>query len=123
MSTSDHPKSLKFANSTVEKAFTSLPWDIQVSFITNLDMVCHGKKPELEIDYLTSVDKGVIELKINGSPAFRCVYYNKLTGVVVVVAAYVKTTNGSPTKELPGITKRVSALKNPAKKAKPKPKK
>jgi len=123
MSISDNPKSIKFANNTVEKAFTSQPWDIQVSFVTNLDMVCHGRKPELEIDYLTSVDKGVIELKINGSPAFRCVYYNKLSDVVVVVAAYVKTTNGSPTKELPGIIKRVSLLKNPEKKAKPKPKK
>lgn len=123
MSASDSTKSIKFANKTVEKAFQALPWDIQVSFITSLDMVCQGRKPELEIDYLTSVAKGVIELKINGSPAYRCVYYNKLDDVVVVVAAFVKTTNGSPTKELSGIKTRVSDLKKPREKPKPKPKK
>jgi phage-related protein len=112
MSSSDNTKSVKFANNSVEKAFHALPWDIKVSFVHNLDMVCQGRKPELEIDYLTSVGKGVIELIINGSPAYRCVYYNKLDDVVVVVAAFVKTTNGKPTKELPGIKKRVSALKS-----------
>jgi phage-related protein len=112
MSNSDNTKCVKFANNSVEKAFQALPWDVQVSFAHNLDMVCQGRKPELDIDHLTSVDKGVIELKINGSPAYRCVYYNKLDEVVVVVAAFEKTTNGTATKQLPAIKKRVSLLKS-----------
>jgi len=111
MSTIDNPKSIKFANKTVSKEFGKLPEDVKVSFAHNLDMVCNGRKPELEVDHLTAVGKGVIELKINGSPAYRCVYYNKLDDVVIVLAAYVKTTNGKPTKEMVGLKTRVAALK------------
>ena len=38
---------------------------------------------------------GAIELIINGSPAFRCVYVAKYADMVVVLHSFVKTTNRS----------------------------
>ncbi|WP_416456029.1 type II toxin-antitoxin system RelE/ParE family toxin [Saccharophagus degradans] len=35
-----------------------------------------------------------MELKINGSPAFRCVYVAKYLNTVVVLHSFTKTTNG-----------------------------
>jgi phage-related protein len=83
-----------------EKAMKSLPEEHQVSFMHNLDLVASGMDPTMEIDHLESAGAGVIELKINGRPAFRCIYYNKLPGKVVVVHATPKTTNGSDPKIL-----------------------
>ncbi|EPM0511758.1 type II toxin-antitoxin system RelE/ParE family toxin [Pseudomonas plecoglossicida] len=40
-----------------------------------------------------SVGAGAIELIINGSPAFRCVYVAKFADMVVVLHSFVKTTN------------------------------
>ncbi|WP_322366108.1 type II toxin-antitoxin system RelE/ParE family toxin [Pseudomonas sp. Teo4] len=42
-----------------------------------------------------SVGAGAIELIINGSPAFRCVYVAKYADMVVVLHSFVKTTNRS----------------------------
>jgi len=42
-----------------------------------------------------SVGAGAIELIINGSPAFRCVYVAKFADMVVVLHSFVKTTNRS----------------------------
>ncbi|MGZ8221542.1 MAG: type II toxin-antitoxin system RelE/ParE family toxin [Methylobacter sp.] len=36
---------------------------------------------------------GVIELRKNGSPAFRCIYVAKYQDAVVVLHAFAKTTN------------------------------
>ena len=52
-------------------------------------------RPYLPIVPLASVGKGVYELKINGSPAYRCVYVAKYKDRVVVLGAFTKTTNGT----------------------------
>jgi len=43
---------------------------------------------------LDSIGAGVIELRKNGSPAFRCIYVAKYQDAVVVLHAFAKTTNG-----------------------------
>ena len=48
----------------------------------------------MPIKHLDSVGQGVIELKKNGSPAFRCVYVTKYLDAVIVLHSFTKTTNG-----------------------------
>jgi phage-related protein len=40
------------------------------------------------------VGKGAIELKINGSPAFRSIYCAKYNDTVYILHSFSKTTNG-----------------------------
>lgn len=103
------PKEIVFCP-RAEKELKSLPENHQIAFLQNLSMVAHGMAPTMAIDHLESAGAGVIELKINGRPAFRCVYYNKLPGQVIVVHATVKTTNGSDPKILKLVKQRLKAL-------------
>lgn len=93
----------------VEKELKSLPEAHQISFMHNLNLVANGIDPTLGIDHLESAGAGVIELKINGRPAFRCIYYNKLPTKVLVVHATLKTTNGSDPKILKLVKQRLKA--------------
>ncbi len=105
-------KEIVFLSKRVEKDFTGIPEKHQVSFMHNLSMVAHGMDPSMKFDHLESAGAGCIELKINGSPAYRCIYYNKLPGKVVVVHVTEKTTNGSDPKILKLVKKRIKKLKN-----------
>jgi phage-related protein len=104
-------KEIVFYSKRVEKDFKETPEKHQVSFMHNLSMVAHGMAPSMNFDHLESAGAGCIELKINGSPAYRCVYYNKLPGKVVVVHVTEKTTNGSDPKILKLVKDRVKKLK------------
>lgn len=77
-----------------EKELKALPENCEIAFRHNLSMVAHGMVPTLDIDHLDGAGTGIIELKIDGKLAFRCVYYNKLPGEVVVLLAAPKKTNG-----------------------------
>ncbi|WP_354270804.1 type II toxin-antitoxin system RelE/ParE family toxin [Escherichia coli] len=52
-----------------------------------------------------------MELKINGSHAYRCVYYTKSPGKVVVLRFFKKTTNGPARKDLEVVKQRLKNLK------------
>ena len=67
-------KQFAFANNAAKKEYEDLPKEIQHQFGTSLRAVQDDKKPFLPIQALESIGAGIIELKINGSPAFRCVY-------------------------------------------------
>lgn len=71
------------------------PENHRESFLASLAFQCDGFDPLLTITHLTDVGSGVIELKRNGRPAYRCIYYTKLPGHVVVLHVTEKTTNGS----------------------------
>jgi len=58
-----------------------------------------------------SVGAGAIELYINGSPAFRCVYVAKYADMVVVLHSFVKTTNGSDRHAMQFAEQRMKELK------------
>lgn len=54
----------------------------------------YGEDPELSIKQLTeSVGSAAVELIINGSPAYRCVYIAKYDDLVVVLHSFTKTSN------------------------------
>lgn len=89
----------------VRKEMQKLPEWVRDAFLLDLDLVAIGQAPLSDVDHLTTAGKGVIELKINGSPAYRCMYHMKTPGKVMVLHATVKTTNGSD-KKLVELTKK-----------------
>lgn len=87
-------KKFAFVSDAAEKEYTDLPAEIQDEFGKDLRKIQFGQAPVLPINYLDSVGQGVIELKKNGSPAYRCVYVTKYLDTVFVLHAFTKTTNG-----------------------------
>jgi phage-related protein len=101
-------KEVVFINSAARKAFEGMPIAEKIGFILQLEtLIANGCPPLLDIDHLPN---DTIELKMNGRPAFRCVYYNKLPDVVVVVHAFKKTTNGPDRKNLNTVALRIKAM-------------
>lgn len=66
-----------FVNDAAEREYKKLPTPIQDAFGQDLRKIQYGQDPVQPIQFLDSVGAGVIELKINGSPAHRCVYVAK----------------------------------------------
>ncbi len=107
----NQPKEICFSNQAAIREFKALPEEHAISFALALKQVAYGEDPSLDKDHLGSVGAGVIELKINGRPAYRCVYYNKLPGKVVVLHTAKKTTNGPDKKIAETARKRLASLK------------
>ncbi|HBW1268345.1 TPA: type II toxin-antitoxin system RelE/ParE family toxin [Klebsiella pneumoniae] len=84
----------------VDKELKSLPIDKALAFLHNLKLVAAGIEPELKVEHLKVVAPGVIELKINGSPAYRCVYTIKSPGKVIVLRVFKKTTKEGANKQV-----------------------
>lgn len=88
-------KKFAFVSDAAEREYKKLPEDVQDEFGKDLRRIQFGEDPILPIEHLSSsVGIGAIELKINGSPAYRCVYVTKYEEAVVVLHSFVKTTNG-----------------------------
>ncbi|MGZ1522136.1 MULTISPECIES: type II toxin-antitoxin system RelE/ParE family toxin [Xanthomonas] len=77
-----------------QKALAGFPKSIRNEFLLNLEMVERGLVPAMQHEKLQAAGKGVIELKIQGSPAYRCMYVVRKNGDVVVLHATRKTTQG-----------------------------
>jgi len=85
---------------------------IQELFVVSLDAICKGQTPYLEFDTLThSVGQGVYELKVNGKPAYRCVYIAKLEDAVHVLHCFTKTTNQVDKKAMKTAKKRLKDIR------------
>jgi len=87
-------KKFAFVNDAAEREYKNLPDKIQDEFGKDLRRIQFDEEPRLPITHLDSVGAGVIELRKNGSPAFRCIYVAKYLDAVVVLHAFAKTTNG-----------------------------
>jgi phage-related protein len=105
-------KKFAFVNDAAEREYKALPKDVQTEFGTSLRAVQDNKKPFLPIDYLSNIGAGVIELKINGSPAFRCVYIAKYLDTVIVLHSFEKTTNGVDKQAMKTVEKRYKELQS-----------
>ncbi|MCD0253141.1 type II toxin-antitoxin system RelE/ParE family toxin [Xanthomonas campestris pv. campestris] len=95
---------LDLSNKAVVRELAGLPEKVRDQFLVSLDMVCQGLVPALKQEKLHAAGEGVIELKINGSPAYRCMYVVRKNGDVVVLHAASKTTQGQD-KQLVSTTK------------------
>lgn len=105
-------KKFAFVNDAAEREYQALPKDVKQEFGISLRAVQDNKKPFLPIKTLKSIGSGVIELKINGSPAFRCVYIAKFMDTVVVLHSFEKTTNGVDRQAMQTLEKRYKELKS-----------
>ncbi|MCY7332630.1 MAG: type II toxin-antitoxin system RelE/ParE family toxin [Pseudanabaena sp. CAN_BIN31] len=105
-------KQFAFVSNAAEREYKDFPKEIQQQFGTSLRAIQDNKKPFLPIDSLSSIGAGIIELKINGSPAFRCVYIAKFLDSVIVLHSFEKTTNGVDRQAMRTIEKRHQELKS-----------
>jgi len=104
-------KQFAFVNNAAEREYKDFPKEIQQQFGTSLRAVQGDEKPLLPIQTLESIGAGIIELKINSSPAFRCVYIAKFLDTVVVLHSFEKTTNGVDRQAMKTVEKRYKELK------------
>jgi phage-related protein len=100
-----------FINEAAEREYKDLPECIQDEFGKDLRRIQYGETPSLPIKHLASVGAGVIELIINGSPAFRCLYVTKYEDTVIVIHSFTKTTNGVDQHAMKVAEQRLKALK------------
>jgi phage-related protein len=91
------------------RAFKKLPKTVQDDFAKALEDIRIGRTPRMEFKPLNNLGKnvtGIFELIINGSPAFRVVYVAKIKGVVHLLHAFTKTTNGVDKKAMKVVIQR-----------------
>ncbi|WGK90871.1 type II toxin-antitoxin system RelE/ParE family toxin [Pseudomonas migulae] len=86
-------KRFAFVNEAATREYKDLPSWVQDEFGKDLMRVQYSADPELAIKQLSSVGAGAIELIINGSPAYRCIYIAKYADTIFVLHSFVKTTN------------------------------
>lgn len=88
-------KQFVFINAAAKREFLELPMEIQIQFASDLNAVCQGIRPSSTFEHLSgSVGEGAIELKENGSPAYRSIYCAKFLDTVYILHSFTKTTNG-----------------------------
>lgn len=92
--THEYSPVLVLTDKAVVKDLRGLPESIRDRFLVNLEMVRQGLSPVLDHEKLKAAGDGVIELKINGRPAYRCMYVRMKNGDVVVLHATSKTAQG-----------------------------
>ncbi|QOH73285.1 type II toxin-antitoxin system RelE/ParE family toxin [Pseudomonas juntendi] len=106
-------KKFAFVSAAAEREYKELPKDVQDDFGKDLRRIQYGQDPVRPFKSLTeSVGAGAIELIINGSPAFRCVYVTKFADMVVVLHSFVKTTNRSDRHAMQVAQERMKELKH-----------
>ena len=100
-------KPVKFSNKQSKKAFEELPDGPRKVFSGELDdVIAHGIHPTIPHD---SLPGKVMELKVNGRPAYRCVY-KVLDDLVIILHSFKKTTQGPDRKNLKTVETRLASL-------------
>lgn len=101
-------RTVEFFSKAAEKDFNKLPREVLITFATQLEgRLAINLQPTI---LFTHLGDGVIELKVNGSPAYRCVYTMKQPGKVIVLHTFTKTTNGPDVKNVQLAQKRAKKL-------------
>ncbi|MBU9858512.1 MULTISPECIES: type II toxin-antitoxin system RelE/ParE family toxin [Rahnella] len=85
---------LVFVNGADDEFKKDLSRQAQEKFATDLAMMMDGLKPLSDSKPMSGLGKGVLELKKNGRPAYRCVYVIR-NGTIYVLHAFSKTSNGT----------------------------
>jgi hypothetical protein len=102
-------RTVEFFSKAAEKDFYNVPpREVILTFITQLEgRLAINLAPTI---LFSNLGDGVIELKVNGSPAYRCVYTMKQPGKVIVLHTFAKTTNGPDVKNVQLAKKRAKKL-------------
>ena len=104
-------KRFAFVSEAAKKEYLELPTDVRHAFGVSLRAIQENHRPFLPIKPLKSIGAGVIELKINGSPAYRCVYIAKYEDTVFVLHSFEKTTNGVDRQAMKTLSARYKELR------------
>lgn len=111
----NEPREIEFFSNSAEKDFFALSKKgvphkrASIAFATQLEeRLVWDLIPTIPITHLGD---GVIEMKVNGSPAFRCLYTMKVPGKVIVLHTFEKTTEGPDVKNVRLAAKRAKSLK------------
>jgi len=109
MQTKNEKLTIEFFSKAAQKSFfEKIPREVQIAFITQLETkIAYNLSPTIPI---THIGDGLIELKINGSPAFRCLYTMKKAGKVVILHTFKKTTNKPDVKNIRLAVKRLKKI-------------
>jgi len=86
---------LQFISKAAEREYKKdLPKDAQEDFAKAIQDVLDGRRPGMPFKTLKNLGKGVVELIINGSPAYRVVYVAKYNNTLYILHSFSKTTQG-----------------------------
>lgn len=80
-------------------------------FILGLEFLKVNLEPPSTVSPLGALGPDVYELKENGRPAWRCVYYTGIKGVIYVLYVGEKTANGVDRQLMSTVELRLKALK------------
>lgn len=95
------------------RAFRKIPRAEQEDFAKALQDVLEGRTPAMDFKHLKDLGKnvkGVVELIINGSPAYRVIYVAKFNNTLYLLHAFTKTTNGVDKKAMDVVVKRYKEI-------------
>jgi phage-related protein len=111
-------KRFAFVSEAATREYKDLPGWVQDEFGKDLMRVQYGGDPELAIKQLSSIGAGAIEMIINGSPAYRCIYITKYADTIFVLHSFVKTTNRTDRHAMAVAEDRLKELKQELRKIK-----
>ena len=108
--TANQPREIKFEGSSL-KDLKALPQGPQDQIANSLLAIQHGSKADLDISHLSLPGNLVaMELKIQGSPAYRCVINMKDAGFLYVLYVGKKTATGTDKKLMETVIIRLKAV-------------
>jgi phage-related protein len=81
----------------------------QESFSIDIEMLMDNLRPLSSTKALNGLGKGVVELRRNGRPAYRCVYVVR-EGTIYVLHVFSKTSDGTQKAREETIKKRFKAI-------------
>lgn len=83
-----------FVSEAAAREYKALPEHVQDEFGKDLRRIQYGDQSALVSKPLAgTVGPGALELVLNGSPAYRCVYIVKFADTLFVLHSFIKTTN------------------------------
>jgi phage-related protein len=94
----------------VIKAMKAAPETTRDRFILGLDFLSNNMEPPSTVSPLGALGPDVYELKENGRPAWRCVYYTGVKGVIYVLYVGAKTAGGVDRQLMSTVEQRLKAL-------------
>lgn len=112
----NQPREIKFEGSTL-KDLMALPQGPQDQIANSVTAIQHGRNADLAISHLSLPGNlSAMELKIQGSPAYRCVINIKDAGILYVLYVGKKTATGTDKKLIETVITRLKAVEAAKKK-------
>lgn len=100
-----------FPEKAAQKEMQVAPVIKRDRFITSLTLLSNNMEPGSTVSPLGALGPDVYELKENGRPGWRCVYYTGVKGRIYVLHVTEKSTNGVDRQLMATVETRLKALR------------